>query len=112
MTKAGLTNAQVDAYFTANPQVANLSSNQTVAHNQIMTQKWIAWVGNGYEAYNDYRRTGFPRLALALNAEGDNPNILPKRFVYPASELSGNANNAPAAGTEPNTTVPVWWDVD
>jgi hypothetical protein len=112
MTKAGLTNAQVDAYFTDNPKVANLSTNQTLAHNQIMTQKWIAWVGNGYEAYNDYRRTGFPRLALAQNAEGDNPNILPKRFVYPASELSGNANNAPAAGTEPNTTVPVWWDVD
>ncbi|WP_426059597.1 SusD/RagB family nutrient-binding outer membrane lipoprotein [Hymenobacter sp. B1770] len=110
MTKAGLTNAQVDAYFTDNPQVANLSTNQTKAHNQIMTQKWIAWVGNGYEAYNDYRRTGFPRLALTLNAEGDNPNVLPKRFVYPASELSGNANNAPK--NVPDTTVPVWWDVD
>ena len=112
MTKAGLTNAQVDAYFAANPRVANLSSNQTTALNQIMTQKWISWVGNGYEAYNDYRRTGFPRLVLALNAEGDNPNVLPKRFVYPASELSGNANNAPIPSAVPNTTVPVWWDID
>ena len=112
MTKTGIADAAVTTYFANNPRVALLSANQSVAHNQIMTQKWIAWVGNGYEAYNDYRRTGFPRLSLALNAAGDNPNILPKRFVYPASELSGNAGNAPAPSAVPNTTLPVWWDVD
>ena len=110
MTKAGIADAAVTTYFANNPRVALLSTNRAAAHNQIMTQKWIAWVGNGYEAYNDYRRTGFPRLALALNAAGDDPNILPKRFIYPASELSGNAGNAP--GNVPNTTAPVWWDVD
>ena len=112
MTKAGVADAAVTTYFTANPRVALLSTNQNVALNQIMTQKWIASIGNGYEAYNDYRRTGFPRLALTLNAAGDNPNILPKRFIYPASELSGNAGNAPAPSAVPNTTVPVWWDID
>ena len=109
MTKAGITDAAVTAYFTANPSVAILRGTQQQRLNQIITQKWIAWVGNGYEAYNDYRRTGYPRLALALNAQGDDPNVLPKRFVYPASELSGNANNAP--NPVPGTTVPVWWDV-
>lgn len=110
MTKAGISDANVTAYFAANPKVAILSGSTAQKLNQIMTQKWIAWVGNGYEAFNDYRRTGYPRLALALNASGDDPNIIPKRFVYPASELSGNANNAPAV--VPGTTVPVWWDVD
>jgi hypothetical protein len=115
MTKAGLTTGQVDAYFASNPSVVTLAPGTdaaTVAKNlnRIMTQKWIAWVGNGYEAYNDYRRTGYPRLALALNAQGDNPNILPKRFVLPASETSGNANNAPSP--VPGTTDPVWWDID
>lgn len=110
MTKAGLTSTQIDAYFAANPAVATLRGSQQQQLNQIITQKWIAMVGNGYEAYNDYRRTGYPRLALALNAQGDNPNAIPKRFVYPASETSGNASNAPAV--IPNTDVPVWWDVD
>jgi hypothetical protein len=110
MTKAGISDAAVTTYFTNNPSVAILSGSNTRKLNQIMTQKWIAWVGNGYEAYNDYRRTGFPRLSLALNAQGDDPNVIPKRFVYPASELSGNANNAP--NPAPGTTVPVWWDID
>lgn len=107
MTKAGLSSAAVDAYFISNPKVAILSGTDEQKLNQIITQKWIAWVGNGYEAYNDFRRTGYPRLALALNAQGDDQNIIPRRFVYPASELSGNAGNAP--GTVPGTTVPVWW---
>ncbi|MBJ6110093.1 SusD/RagB family nutrient-binding outer membrane lipoprotein [Hymenobacter sp. BT523] len=109
MTKAGLTSAQVDAYFTANPNVANLRGSQQQQLNQIITQKWIAWVGNSYEAYNDYRRTGYPRLALAQNASGDNPNVLPRRFVYPTSESAGNANNTP--NPVPGTTANVWWDV-
>ena len=110
MVKAGVADAAVTTYFTNNPSVAILSGSNAQKLNQIMTQKWISWVGNGYEAYNDYRRTGYPRLALALNAQGDDPNVLPKRFVYPTSELSGNANNAP--NPAPGTTVPVWWDID
>ena len=110
MTKLGISDAAVTTYLNANPSVAILSGTPQRMLNQIMTQKWIAWVGNGYEAYNDYRRTGYPRLALALNAQGDDPNIIPKRFVYPASETSGNAENAP--NPVPGTVVPVWWDID
>jgi hypothetical protein len=110
MIKAGVTDAAVTAYFAANPAVANLTGTTQQKLNKIITQKWIAWVGNGYEAYNDYRRTGYPRLALALNAQGDDPSAIPVRFVYPASELSGNANNAP--NPVPGTNVRVWWDVD
>ncbi|GAB3840542.1 SusD/RagB family nutrient-binding outer membrane lipoprotein [Hymenobacter jeollabukensis] len=114
MRKAGLTDADVDAYFAANPRWVTLTPAADAVSrqknlNKIITQKWIAWVGNGYEAYNDYRRTGFPRLSLALNPQGDD-GTLPKRFVYPASELSGNTKNAPSP--VPGTSVPVWWDVD
>ncbi|WP_201983137.1 SusD/RagB family nutrient-binding outer membrane lipoprotein [Hymenobacter rubidus] len=108
MQKAGVTDAAITTYFTNNPKVAILSGTDDQKLNQIMTQKWIAWVGNGYEAYNDYRRTGFPRLALVANPQGDN-GTLPRRFVLPASETSGNANNAPKP--TPNTTEKVWWDV-
>jgi Starch-binding associating with outer membrane len=110
MTKVGVTDAAVTAYFAANPSVANLTGTNQQKLNKIITQKWIAWVGNGYEAYNDYRRTGYPRLALSQNPQGDDPSMIPVRFVYPASESSGNAANAP--NPLPGTNVRVWWDVD
>ncbi|MBU6120918.1 SusD/RagB family nutrient-binding outer membrane lipoprotein [Hymenobacter siberiensis] len=108
MTKAGVADADVTAYFVANPRVALLSTNATVAQNQIITQKWIAWVGNGYEAYNDYRRTGFPSLPVVQNAAGDDPSIIPRRIPYPNSELNANTN---AEGLDKNirTSAPVWW---
>ncbi|GAB3835007.1 SusD/RagB family nutrient-binding outer membrane lipoprotein [Hymenobacter jeollabukensis] len=108
MTKAGIADADVTAYFTANPRVANLPANSAQAINQIITQKWIAWVGNSYEAYNDYRRTGYPRLALVDNPAGDDPTSIPKRFPYPNTEINANSG---AEGLDPSirTNTPVWW---
>jgi len=40
---------------------------------QVITQKYISFVGNPIEAYYDYRRTGYPQLAVALNSTGDDP---------------------------------------
>jgi hypothetical protein len=109
MTKVGLTAAQVTAYLAANPAVATLRGTNEQKLNQVITQKWIAWVGNGYEPYNDYRRTGYPRLAVVQpNASPDDQNTIPSRFPYPGSELSTNAANAPAYV---KTNVHVWWDV-
>ena len=107
MTKAGIADADVTAYFAANPKVAILSGTTEQKRNQIITQKWISWVGNGLEAYNDYRRTGYPRLNPALNPAGDD-GILPKRFALPLSELTANAG---AENQDVNilTSVPVWW---
>jgi hypothetical protein len=107
MNKAGLTDAAVVAYFAANPSVATLSTVPSTAQEQIITQKWISWVGNGIEAYNDYRRTGFPSLAPALNASGDDAT-LPKRFPYPLSELTANGG-AEGQDASIRTSVKVWW---
>lgn len=109
MLKAGVTDAAVTAYLAANPAVNNLTGTTEQKLNKILTQKWIAWVGNGYEAYNDYRRTGYPRLAQVLNPAGDD-NTRPNRFPYPASETSGNSANAPSP--DPLNSARVWWDVD
>lgn len=107
MTKAGITDAAVTAYFTANPRVVTLSTDKTKALNQIITEKWISWVGNGLEPYNDYRRTGYPKLAPVLNASGDNNNI-PQRFPLPLSELTANAG-AENQDVNIRTSVQVWW---
>ena len=107
MIKAGITDAAVTAYFAANPKVAILSGTMEQKQNQIITQKWISWVGNGFEAYNDYRRTGYPRLAPALNPAGDDA-ILPQRLALPLSELTANAG-AENQDNNTRTSVPVWW---
>ncbi|OUJ75533.1 SusD/RagB family nutrient-binding outer membrane lipoprotein [Hymenobacter crusticola] len=108
MLKTGLTQAEIDAYFAANPSIVNLLGTDEHKLNQIIRQKWIAFVGNGYESYNDYRRTGYPRLAPALNVTFT-PNV-PNRFLYPPSEISANGANVPSP--LPTVADRVWWDID
>jgi hypothetical protein len=106
MQKIGMTTAEIDNYFTTNPTVVTLTGTTEQKRSQIITQKYIAWIGNGVEAYNDYRRTGYPVLALANNAEGHNPNIIPTRLTYPLGELQRNPNT-PNPITR--TDVKMWW---
>jgi Starch-binding associating with outer membrane len=109
MLKTGLSAVEIDAYFKANPSVVTLTGSNTQKINQIMTQKWIANCGNGIEAFNDWRRWGFPRLEKALNATaGDDVNI-PVRLPYTSNEQLRNPN-VPTPG--PKTSERVWWDID
>ena len=76
--------------------------------NLVMTQKYIALYGNGMEAYNDYRRTGFPILAAPVAPL----NVFPLRLSYSSTELSTNSTvtaKASALQTAQQFT-PVFWD--
>jgi hypothetical protein len=106
MQKVGMTTAEIDNYFATNPTVVILTGTTEEKRQQIITQKYLAWVGNGIEAYNDYRRTRYPPLALALNPSGDNPNVIPERLPYTPGELAANPN---APKPRPKTDVKVWW---
>jgi hypothetical protein len=92
MTKVGMDTASINKYFTTNPVVVTLTGTNAQKLQQIITQKYIAWIGNGIEAYNDYRRTGYPQLPLPNNPSGDNPNVIPTRLPYTNQELSRNPN--------------------
>lgn len=106
MQKIGMTTAEINQYFTDNPGVVTLSGTTEDKRKQIITQKYIAWIGNGIEAFDDYRRTGYPVLALAQNAAGQNPNVIPTRLTLPTGELQRNPN---APNPSPHTDVKVWW---
>lgn len=78
---------------------------------QIITQKWIANMINGYEGWIEYRRTGFPQLKT-LSASLNN-DLIPVRMPYPAEEEALNSVNYQdaASRTDGNSiNVPVWWD--
>ncbi|WP_234735563.1 SusD/RagB family nutrient-binding outer membrane lipoprotein [Tellurirhabdus bombi] len=108
MTSAGLTPAQITTYLAANPTVATLTGTNAQKLEQIITQKYIAFTGNGLEIWNDVRRTGYPRLTASLNAAGidGTPQV---RAVYVTQEQERNPY-FPNPG--PQTNVRVWWDID
>ncbi|QCX02410.1 SusD/RagB family nutrient-binding outer membrane lipoprotein [Aggregatimonas sangjinii] len=83
----------------------------TSALQQIITQKWIANMINGYEGWIEYRRTGFPQLQTISASLND--DLIPVRMPYPAEEAAlNNVNYSKAAeATEGNSiNVRVWWD--
>ncbi len=78
---------------------------------QIITQKWLHNIINGYEGWIEYRRTGFP--ALKPVSASLNQNIFPVRMPYPTSEEAlNNANFKIASAKNSNNSVnaPVWWN--
>jgi hypothetical protein len=80
---------------------------------QIGTQKWIANIGNGYESWIDWKRTGFPTLKT-ISASLNN-NLIPVRMPYPATEQAlntANFNTAAATANENSINARVWWDVN
>ena len=77
---------------------------------QIISQKWIHNIINGYEGWIEYRRTGFPQLKT-ISASLNN-NLIPLRLPYPADEEAlnrDNYNNATATNQN-SINSPVWWD--
>lgn len=105
MTLAGLTAAQITAYLTANPTIATLSGTNEQRIAQIIQQKYIALTGNGIEAWNDYRRTGYPVLQQSQNAAGID-GTRPVRAVYINEEVQRNPN---FPNPSPQSNVRVWW---
>jgi hypothetical protein len=57
--------------------------------HKVITEKWKAMFGQPLEAYADYRRTGFPQLALR---PVHTTLYIPKRMPTPQGELTGNPN--------------------
>lgn len=79
---------------------------------QIITQKWIASITNGYEGWIEWRRTGFPRF-IKPAAGSLNNGVVPVRMPYPTDEEALNATNFNQASANTNgnsVNSRVWWD--
>lgn len=83
----------------------------------INTQKWVALLFDGYEAYANYRRLNIPTLVPvdAENIAPESDGTIPKRVRYPQSEVITNSENyLEAVGRQgpDNINTRLWWDVD
>lgn len=102
-----LTELPADYLTTGNAAYGSTGNNI----EQILTQKWIGNVINGYEGWTEWRRTGFPNF---LPVQGSlNDDIIPVRMPYPSEEEALNAENYNVAAQATNgnsINAPVWWD--
>lgn len=78
----------VDADYYEQPAVRLTGMNDL---EKIMTQKWLALFLNGYEAWFDIRRTGFPEMFIS--PDNLNQGMFPVRYTYPESEQAVNGSN-------------------
>jgi len=84
---------------------------------RIITQKWIANMYLGNEAWADKRRTGYPKLIPpAINASGGvvDSNKGAQRMPYPQEEYTNNSANIQIAVSEylngpDNMATKLWW---
>ena len=81
----------------------------------VLTQKWKAFFTNGYEAWSEWRRTGYPELDPVDFPGNVTGGEIPRRLKYPAEEEANNRANYEAAldrqGPDELTTR-MWWDVE
>lgn len=82
-----------------------LSTTGIEQENIFAEQYFISMFGNGIEAYNYYRKTGYPTsLAPAWNP---NPGAFPRSIIYPFDERT---NNATIKALDRQLTDQVFWD--
>lgn len=98
MERWGVEASDIDAYMTSVP-----ASNE----ENVLTQKYIALYMQPYEAWSEYRRTGFPNTLLLPNQSSTLPNgtaytfdplvdyltDLPTRLPYPTDLQNLNPEN-------------------
>jgi hypothetical protein len=68
------------------------AGNNATGLAQILTQKYLAFFQqSGQEAYFNYRRTGLPTFHSGPGT--GNGGVIPRRWLYPVSEVTNNKNN-------------------
>lgn len=132
--RTGASDTDIDAYIKSDktpvsfdggktPGVSDIpvsfdESNTEKALEQIITQKWLAIFPNGWEAWAESRRTGYPKQYPRIASENEDvpADKIPSRMVYVSSEFSTNKEAVDAAvaspelnGQDKNNTK-LWWD--
>ncbi len=106
-----LDDAAISAYVDANPL------DEANAMSQIGWQYWAATFLNEYEAFSNFRRTGFPELTPVDYPGNITNGQIPVRLANNPGEATLNPSWKSAAdrqglGTDfpSHMSVPVWWD--
>ena len=119
-TDANLTNGLVDWDATTTTEregtdpafgTGPLTTPRVVStQEKIIYQKYLAVNAvASTEAWDDYRRTGFPKFKPSLQSISPRADKLPVRLLYPLSEVTSNSGNVPQGINQ--FTSKIFWDV-
>lgn len=101
-----LTQETIDNYIAAFTSDWNAASSTEEKLDLWATEFFISLTGNGIDAYNSYRRNGYPR-DLQPNIEPD-PGSFPVSQFYPANYTSTNSN----ATQKSDLNIRVFWNTE
>ena len=101
-----VTQAEVDAYLAAHPFDGSME--------MLHTQYWAAnFLGQWYEAYSNWRRTGYPVLTPVNYPGNYSGGQIFRRIEYDINEVATNAESVQSGGTMPDDVMTrIWWDVN
>lgn len=106
---AKLTDAESNVYLANAVDAKDFSDKSAAAKlESIITQKYYAMCGSqGFEAWSEWRRTGYPTFFEVSVASRLGAGRWPLRLPYPQNEVTSNGN---FPGIK-FLYEPVWWDV-
>ena len=101
-----ITLAEADAYIAANP----FDGSEEMLHTQIWA---VNFMGQWYEAYSNWRRTGYPVLTPVDYPGNYSGGQIFRRIEYSTEEYGSNEENVVSGGTMPDDVMTrMWWDVN
>jgi hypothetical protein len=111
--------AHATTYYNAHPY----NSNSKLGLEQINDQYWACTIFDEYEAWSNWRRSGYPATAgspgypslVPVNYTGNVTNgTIPRRMAYPTGQRQTNPTNYNAAVAKlaggDVLTARIWWD--
>ena len=109
---AAIASGEIDAYLAANP------FDPGRALEQINGQYWAATFLNEYEAWANWRRSGYPELTPVDYPGNVTGGTIPRRLRYPSNEAVVNPESFQEALSRQGITedqngftARLWWDV-
>jgi hypothetical protein len=102
-----VSDAAVATYLGQYPYAGTLDQRLEMIGEQLYISKFFNW----WDAWSDWRRTGYPVL-VPVNYSGNvTGGQIPTKLRLPAHEVATNGANYNAGATTPdNATGKVWWD--
>lgn len=100
--------------ISATPDYLNqpdVAYNATRALELIGTQRWIAMFYNDWQAWHEWKRTGYP--VLTPSKVNFNSDRIPVRFLYPSGvQITNRENYLKAVETQgpDDINTKIWWD--
>lgn len=103
--------ADISAFL--NSSAGTLSGSDEDKLRQISTQRYLSFFQQTMEAWNEWRRTGYPIIYVSFVRPGHTGDEVPRRVIYPDSEISTNRAQVEQAVDRlggDNYMSRIWWD--